>query len=267
MNYIIDEELVYKDQVRQTLIQYNLPFTGIRPTDTYNIYVLSDGVLVGFLFSEMGWDYVSFPSYYFTDQSVLDVMMEKIHYHYKNKASGIKLPLSKERDYNAFILAGFKEAGKLSYNPDGADKYILRYGFEGVKSTPHSYMVYTAKDPIDEYECEVSKHTKMQPEKEEVVIAAFNNDTFVGGVYGYLQYGYLYIHLLAVEELYRGQDIGTELMNRIEEYAVLHDVHVSYVATCTFQAYEFYLKCGYTHDVTIPDKPKGYDEYIFSKKI
>lgn len=267
MNIIIDEALRFKNQVRETLIQYNLPFTGIRPTDTYHVYVLSHGILVGYMRSEMGWDYVSFPFYYYADLEVLKVMLDKIDNHYRNKACGIKLPLSNEQDYNAFVTIGFKEAGRLSYNPDGWTKYILQYGFEGVNHPSYPFTVYTSKDPLEEYEREIALHKIPESDKQEVVIAAFDDEDFLGGVYGYLQNGYLYIHLLSVEEQHRGQHLGSELMNQIETYAKDHGVYHAYVATCTFQAFEFYIKCGYKHDVTIPDKPKGYEEFIFSKQL
>lgn len=48
---------------------------------------------------------------------------------------------------------------------------------------------------------------------------AFDNHKLIGGAIGFVQYNWYFLDLLYVDEEYRGQDVGTNLIKQIEEFA------------------------------------------------
>ncbi len=71
------------------------------------------------------------------------------------------------------------------------------------------------------------------------------NDEIVGAIAGATFFSEVYIDELVVKEEYRGNDIGTQLINAVEEY--YKDFGFNNMNTCTneFQAPKFYEKCGF----------------------
>ncbi|MFH0767164.1 MAG: GNAT family N-acetyltransferase, partial [Bacillota bacterium] len=94
-----------------------------------------------------------------------------------------------------------------------------------------------------------------------------DHDKFVGGIYGHVQYEYLFINMLFVDKKYRGHRIASKLMHLIESEAIKRDVVNVYVTTFEFQALGFYEKRGFKVVMTIEDFPKGFQEYTLYKKM
>lgn len=67
----------------------------------------------------------------------------------------------------------------------------------------------------------------------------------IGGAYGWIQYGWLYIDLLWVKENHRHQGLGVKLVNAIETAARNKGINRYYLTTASFQALDFYLKLNY----------------------
>ena len=74
---------------------------------------------------------------------------------------------------------------------------------------------------------------------------AKEGNEIVGAVAGAKFFSEVYIDELVVKEDQRGKDIGTKLINAVEEY--YKDSGLNNMNTCTneFQAPKFYEKCGF----------------------
>lgn len=90
-----------------------------------------------------------------------------------------------------------------------------------------------------------------------------------GGVYGKILLGnMLSVDVLWVEEPCRDQDLGTKLMQKIEEAARFLKSRLSVVDTFDFQALEFYKKNGYSVFGVLDDCPcEGNKRYYLQKKL
>ena len=74
---------------------------------------------------------------------------------------------------------------------------------------------------------------------------AKEDNEIVGAISGATFFSEVYIDELVVNEEHRGKDIGTKLINEVEEY--FKDSGFNNMNTCTneFQAPKFYEKCGF----------------------
>lgn len=95
----------------------------------------------------------------------------------------------------------------------------------------------------------------------------YDNEKLIGGAIGYVLYNWYFLDLLWIEESYRGKNIGTSLIKRIEEYAKKESLTGIRMETWNFQAKGFYEKMGYKIYATIEDCPPGTINYFFRKKI
>ncbi len=100
---------------------------------------------------------------------------------------------------------------------------------------------------------------------DEVFYVAFDKDKVIGGVYGELSNNYLYVSVIWVDEAYRGKNIATTLIEKIEKYSVEKGYNRFFLETGSFQAKEFYEKMGYEVSSTLFDFPKGHDMYTMIK--
>ncbi|EAF1129001.1 GNAT family N-acetyltransferase, partial [Listeria monocytogenes] len=67
----------------------------------------------------------------------------------------------------------------------------------------------------------------------------------VGGVTAKISYGELHVSLLSVDPSTQGSGVGTELMAQIERYGRANSCHHISLTTFSYQAPEFYRKCGF----------------------
>jgi GNAT superfamily N-acetyltransferase len=86
-----------------------------------------------------------------------------------------------------------------------------------------------------------------------LVTATTDAGVLAGGVYGWIQFGWLYIHLLWVHEAHRRNTIGTRLMERIEALARHRGIRRARLATSDVQpGFQLYQRRGYTVFAAIP---------------
>ena len=104
-------------------------------------------------------------------------------------------------------------------------------------------------------------------EEKEYNFLAYMEDKLIGGAIGYIKYNWYFLDLLYVDEEYRGQDIGTELINQIEKLAQKEKLVGIRMETWNFQARGFYEKNGYIVYAEIKDCPPGTIDYFLKKKI
>ncbi len=86
-----------------------------------------------------------------------------------------------------------------------------------------------------------------------------------GGIIGEFIWGWLHIQTLWVAPDQRGQDIGTHLLDQIQQIARERGVNQCTLETTSFQARDFYLKNGFEFVGAVEGKPKGHTWYYMKK--
>ena len=104
-------------------------------------------------------------------------------------------------------------------------------------------------------------------EERNIMFVALDDDKFVGGVHGSITEDSMYIGWLVVDEEYKGNGIGRNLMRKIEEKAKELNVYSINLGTVEFQAVKFYEKLGYKIVFVKENDPRGYKSYSMVKKI
>ena len=89
----------------------------------------------------------------------------------------------------------------------------------------------------------------------------------IAGAVGYINYNWYYLDLLFVEESYRKQKIGSQLLRLIEDYAKKERLTGVRMETWDFQALDFYISNGYEIFGKIEDCPPGTIEYHLKKVL
>jgi GNAT superfamily N-acetyltransferase len=82
-----------------------------------------------------------------------------------------------------------------------------------------------------------------------------------------VNWGILFIHLLFIQEQFRGQGYGGILLQEVEKRAKSNGCYLAHLDTFDFQGKEFYLKNGYTIFGILDDCPKGHQRLYFKKKL
>jgi GNAT superfamily N-acetyltransferase len=115
----------------------------------------------------------------------------------------------------------------------------------------------------------LAKHPTQAPTWTPLEFAAKDkNGTLMGGVLGGIGYwNGLEIKLLWVDEKYRNQGLGTQILEHMEQAAKSKGAVISMLDTFDFQAEGFYLKNGYTPIGEIKEFPKGHRRIYFSKRL
>jgi GNAT superfamily N-acetyltransferase/catechol 2,3-dioxygenase-like lactoylglutathione lyase family enzyme len=88
-----------------------------------------------------------------------------------------------------------------------------------------------------------------------------------GGVIGEVHWGWLRVKILAVEEAFRGQGWGSQLLGDAEQIGTNAGCRYAWVDTYSFQARPFYEKRGYRVFGELPDFPAGQTRYFLSKVL
>ena len=99
-------------------------------------------------------------------------------------------------------------------------------------------------------------------------VAVFVRDAsgrVLGGLLGEIKWRWLYIAKLWLADELRGQQLGTRLMERAEEYAWSKGCLGSHLSTFEYQALPFYEKLGYEVFGVLKGYPPGYRQYYLRK--
>jgi GNAT superfamily N-acetyltransferase len=89
----------------------------------------------------------------------------------------------------------------------------------------------------------------------------------IAGLCGETRWGWLSVETLAVEDGYRHQQIGSQLLDAAETEARKRNCHGVFLDTYTFQAREFYERKGYKVYGKLEDFPKGYSKFYLWKEL
>jgi len=82
-----------------------------------------------------------------------------------------------------------------------------------------------------------------------------DDGTIVGGLIGELKWQWLHVDLMWIDEAYRGQGHGEELVKKAEQAAREHGARGVYLSTMSIQAPDFYPKLGYVQYGVLEDYP------------
>jgi ribosomal protein S18 acetylase RimI-like enzyme len=89
----------------------------------------------------------------------------------------------------------------------------------------------------------------------------------VAGVAGFSWAGFAQVRELWVDEAYRGQRLGTELMAAAEQEAVRRGCVQLQVSTYSFPAPEFYRRLGFADVARVPGHRQNYDSIHLVKQL
>lgn len=77
----------------------------------------------------------------------------------------------------------------------------------------------------------------------------------------------MYVDLLWIDESFRGQGIGTDLLAQAELHAKENNCRFIHLDTFSFQAIDFYLKQGYEVFAMLDDYPEDAKRYFLKKSL
>jgi len=89
----------------------------------------------------------------------------------------------------------------------------------------------------------------------------------IGALTGRTLWGWLVIDLLWVDSAARGAGHGRRLIAAAEQEALRRGCHHARVDTYSFQAPDFYERCGYARVATLHDFPRGHQRHFYAKTL
>ena len=104
-------------------------------------------------------------------------------------------------------------------------------------------------------------------QEKEFNFLAYDDNKLIGGAIGFIQYDWYFLDMLYINEEYRKRKIGTNLINKIEDFARKEKLIGIRTDTWDFQAKEFYEKMGFKLFGELKDCPLGTISYFFEKKL
>lgn len=241
VRYIEDKNFTYKDKLIKHLRDYNAKYTGDRDSSTEYFYAVDGGKLVGAIYTNYFWDWVSIGSMFYDDTDILKNLMAEISHHYKNKAVGLKLYTEVESRFEDFKSIGFDIGGITEKTPRTTRDFYLKNTNFNIKSNEQTEVIVVT-EKIDKYNSillnqieKFNRDNNIHPMKERnIMFVALEDNKFVGGVQGSITEDSMYISRLVVDEEYRGNEIGKNLMYKIEEKAKALNVYSINLGTVEF---------------------------------
>lgn len=117
--------------------------------------------------------------------------------------------------------------------------------------------------------CEwIKENTEVKPSKCKYYnYGVYENNELIGGAVGTIRFGWYFLEELWVDEKYRGKNIGSTLIEKVEECAKSNRALGVRMETWNFQARGFYEKKGYKVYATFEDCPPGTIDYLLKKKF
>lgn len=89
----------------------------------------------------------------------------------------------------------------------------------------------------------------------------------IGGLLGETFWGWLYVEFMWVEESLRGQGYGKKLLVAAENEAIKRGCNNALLDTFSFQAFEFYQRCGYEVFGTLENFPPPHKRFYMRRSL
>lgn len=268
INYNYYETKTHRSLILKPLQDYNVVFTGVRPEEDRYFYVIEENKLIGSIYANLSWDWVTLDNIYYINIDVLQLLLSKVCFYFKDKASGILYDGYDLDIIDDFLKIGFNHEGKIDKTSKLSEHYFISNMRFDIVSNLELNVVETSKiDEALDKDLKECKNNKEENSKTDLIIIAKDNEKFIGGVHAEITNDSMYVSLLVVLDEYKGKKIGTKLMDLLEEKAILRGVVSIDLGTCDFQAKPFYEKRGYKVIATLHDYPKGFNEYTLVKRL
>lgn len=114
----------------------------------------------------------------------------------------------------------------------------------------------------------IRENTEVKPSKQKYYnFGVYENEKLIGGAVGIIKFSWYFLEELWIDERYRGKNIGTMLIEKIEKCAKENNALGVRMETWNFQARGFYEKMGYTVYAMFEDCPPGTIDYFLKKKF
>ena len=110
-------------------------------------------------------------------------------------------------------------------------------------------------------------HTKVPGFQPIGVFLRDEHGKLAGGVWGYVNWNWLFVGLVWLEETCRGGGYGQQMMTAMEEAARQRGCQYAHLDTFSYQARPFYEHLGYTVFATLDDYPPGHQRFFMKKAL
>ena len=110
-------------------------------------------------------------------------------------------------------------------------------------------------------------HSIPHDENDYIYGSLYDGQTAIGFIKSWIYHDWLYISDLWVHKDYRGQSIGSSLLQYAENKAKDKGIENAHLWTASYEAPEFYIKNGYQLCLRLENKPKGHDSLHFRKTL
>lgn len=271
MKFIFDEDGHYTDEIAKSLRAYNRLHTGDKKSYGRHFYIESDGELIAGMTSYLSWDWVRIGDVKYDSLEVLRELVEAVSDYYKEDALGIKFDSNIEDKVMDLKEVGFTLIDKIKFSPNMTNYYYLEMRTLKLLASQSNVTVFN--EPIEAFDKILKDSTKASNIKYAVekpllerTLVVYDETNFVGGVYGVIYSDHVYIDMLVVEDDYKGQSFGREIMERFEA-ALPKNITTISLGTTEFQARGFYELLGYKVVAISKEFVKGYDAYTMVKEV
>lgn len=105
------------------------------------------------------------------------------------------------------------------------------------------------------------------PYKSYNIILKDQNNEIIAGIITRIYLKAMFVEVLWIDEKYRKKGIGKELLNKVENYAKDIGCTFIHLDTFSFQAIDFYKKCGYSIFAVLEDYPDNIMRYYLKKPL
>jgi GNAT superfamily N-acetyltransferase len=99
------------------------------------------------------------------------------------------------------------------------------------------------------------------------VFARDGNGALVGGIYAHVNWTWLHVSLVWVDERRRHQGLGSRLLDAIESAGIERGCTQAHLDTFSYQARPFYERHGYRVFATLDDYPPGHQRFYMRKTL
>jgi len=109
--------------------------------------------------------------------------------------------------------------------------------------------------------------TRAKDVKRLAIFLRDSHNHVVGGILGWVHWGWFQIEFLWIPNDLRGKGYGKDLMAAAEKKARAMGCHHAYLETFSFQAPDFYKKLGYEVFGILEGFPGNHNKYYFRKRL